>query len=449
MYFRNIFLSKVKQKLSELMLKASLKIRSPYLVAISLAFVLKSLSCKKKYKILAIVKDISSQDIQALNDFGHDIQYVCVSVGVLKWILIAVMGDDYKRLNTRNYEELDSAEESRKRHYSFLRKMVPLFNKLSGIDGVLACNFTYISLRELAKVYHELKVPYFIMYKEGGMLPERKQDWQEHWKECFFAGTSYASMIFTYNDSISWVFTSSGYKGLENDKIITTGSPRLDYYRANGIAKHQGRKKLVLFAFDPIFSCYYFNEIWRSGETSKLAVELRSSSLKLYKLVREFAKKYPEIDVVIKFKYPGDFGPYIKGILDEFGSELNSNIKNLSLVSDYSAKELILTSTAIISFNSTTAIEAILCKKPVLTPDFRECFDGKAWSYFEKFPELLNYVSSLEDIENIMFNDEAHSVLSDDICDNFVKTHGGVGKYELSTNIVEKNLIEVIENNCL
>ena len=440
MFFINDFLMRIKSVIGEILIKLVLKTKvNATCIALGLFLLSRPLSRNKKYKVLAIVKDISFEDIKALNDNGKDIQYICISIGVFKWIYKAILGPQFININVLNYDEHYLKNKDLKKYENLMMRSIKLFNKLSNIDAVITCNFTYVYLREVANIYLKLKIPYLILYREGIVLHERKEQALDFWKKNFFNSQARATKIFTYNKTVSFIL-SNLLEEYDNENITITGSPRFDYYR-NLNKKNNHKKKLTFFAFNPIDSFFYFDELVDNFD-SDLGENIRNETLLVCQHIKDFAKKNKNVDVVIKFK---PFAKHREGFLEDISRFFyQGEFENIKITSKKSTKELILSSSATIAFNSTTIIESLIADVPVMTPDFRKYFPDKKTNFLEAYPEICHYVSSVDAIEELIFGDGIEIRRKKIMSDKFIENYSGTSKETFSTKIVEKNIINTI-----
>lgn len=161
----------------------------------------------------------------------------------------------------------------------------------------------------------------------------------------------------------------------------------------------------------------------------------------------DFALAHPDVDLVIKHKRGGDsrvFGAKtlaeLKGIDDIF-----SQYRNVTVVEDGGAQDLVQRSSAVIAINSTTMIEALLAGKLVLIPDFGDLFEGKSWNLFHNYPILVSTFLSSRELAMAIDGGQPQSVDYEAAREQFLCDYLVTGGHQFSTPLVEKNLMEVIE----
>ena len=178
------------------------------------------------------------------------------------------------------------------------------------------------------------------------------------------------------------------------------GIARTDQYKIDNVRSVVGRD-LVVFAFDPLFSFRYFREIYSRDNQDPILAKLERAMLERYAAIAQFARFNPDILVYLKCKAGS---PVEKSIVPKLtvGERSFVDLPNVVLTNKIPAIDLIKQARAVIALNSTTVPEAILARRPVLTPDFGEFFNDKPWNYFHSFPQLFNPFVKTEEIETIM-----------------------------------------------
>ena len=106
--------------------------------------------------------------------------------------------------------------------------------------------------------------------------------------------------------------------------------------------------------------------------------------------------------------------------------------------------DLIIKSKAIIGFNSTTLLEGVIAKKIVISPWFGDLLLNNNWNYFKDFPELINYMNNVADLEKIIFNFNNITNYNDNKRYEFL--HSFIWKPDGNASVrAEKEIIELIK----
>ena len=168
------------------------------------------------------------------------------------------------------------------------------------------------------------------------------------------------------------VFVENRY--IESDNIFVIGPPRMDSYLkkiAIGIPKTT-KSRLCLFSFGPGAGLLDSSPPhWpRDLDTSpeKYFTEL---SYQTHRIVIDYAKMHPNVEVVIKPKWGGRWLEQINAIMKKNNVNV-AELKNLKIDHEIDAQEIISCSDVVIGFASTTLFEAAVAGKWVIVPNFAE-----------------------------------------------------------------------------
>ena len=195
---------------------------------------------------------------------------------------------------------------------------------------------------------------------------------------------------------------------LPSDKIIVTGMPRFDkiYNYNNSEFNHVGEKNTVL-----LFS--FFIGFFSNKDAGLYPVQggFRKLFDQVHSAVALFAVNNPNINVIIKMKwYEGSAKENVDNAIIKGTGVLPDTIKNLKIIDDTLAQELIKQSSVVIGFNSTTVIESILYNKKVIIPSFAEASEKKNMNdvFYSNQADYFYRANSKDDlidlIENCYYN---------------------------------------------
>ncbi len=391
------FLIKVKTKIivvtTEFFLKLSLFINSPRLTALILAITVRRVNKNGEFTVLCLGRSIFSLDVNALAVFGKNIKYITIQRHLFRIILHHFLTKlEIEQLTEVNYHTHDIGKKGKQKYYSYLKKMFPTLCKFLNIDVIMSGNFGYIEQQEIARLCENekklLQIPFIVLHKEGLAMAgfhQRKLAYNNHQ----FIG----ARIFLYNDKIKDYLIKNNIKGLSLEKIRIIGIPRLDAYIHN--KNFTKEKQIVFFAFYPEFRFNYLIK----DDNQRLVAYQRSEQF--YRYVMNFAKDNPEVKVIIKTKVAKFFLDYVKDIFNKYFKE---PLDNLEITNIGDSAQLIPQSMAVIGFNSTTLIEAVIANKVAISPYFGDIITDKPWDYFTGFEELINYAKDENDLQRYIFN---------------------------------------------
>ena len=134
------------------------------------------------------------------------------------------------------------------------------------------------------------------------------------------------------------------------------------------IKKKKVRKKILFFSFLHTVGILIQEDLTFLKKNNKEG--LVNFFKNCHNLIINYAYDHPEIDLIIKHKFGGEFLKVIEKNWLEF-----KNLplpKNCKLVSEDNAHDLILKSDLVIAFNSSTMFESGLREIPIIIPVFDE-----------------------------------------------------------------------------
>lgn len=380
------FKSKLKEKIIFFLVKISLIFSFPYLGTLALALARKKINEKGEYTILCLGRSIFLDDVKALSHYGRKLKYLSVHLGVFLYIFEYYFTQpEREKLTESNYHVEDYCREAKDKYFSFLKKLLPQLKKILKFDAVLSGNYSYIMQQEIARACRENNIPFLVSFKEGLVVPGSYGGWSEIQKGCEFIGNK----MMVYNENIKKSFLEAKIKGLNENNLIICGIPRLDQYFINN-EKKSFKKQIVFFSYYP--SIKFAGMI---SDQKKFEQALKRSD-DFHKWVMTFALKHPEIKVIIKTKVSEHFVNYVESI---YKKNFTKPINNLKITNSGDTYKLITESDAIITFYSTTVMEALIADKIVITPYFGDLITDKPWDFFPGYEDLVNYVKEEGELE--------------------------------------------------
>jgi len=346
-------------------------------------------SPEAKHHILCIRRSIFVDDLQALAEADSDGEFL---FAVLPKSKLAVIMNAFleespqtESLTEFNYHS-GLHTEALSRYNAFLEKVLMKLQNRWRVDAMLMANFGYKEQQELAKLARKHQLPFLILYKEGLLVPEHLDQLAPK----YIDGKRFVGdKIMFYSEQIrEAVLKSNAFDGVEFETAVT-GIPRMD--RLLG-APLMEKKQMVLFSFYPPDK---FRSFGCSDSIYEKAVEAGDE---FHRQVLRFAEQNPGWKVVIKTKAGDRYLDYVQNVM----SKTQQNLSNIEVTNITSANKLLLESRVVLAFNSTTLLEALLAGRTIVSPDFRELFPEGAWDYFGKYPDLVCYARSAEDIGRIV-----------------------------------------------
>lgn len=400
------FFRRFKLKLAPFLIKSSLMLNSSALTAAVLSWTAGRIRPRRGQRmILVLYRSIFIDDVKAMARFSGKFDYRVIMREHLQLIMKHCFSkEELAGLGETTYHFEKNAVHGKSKYYGYLNAMFPVLKKILHFEAILSGNFGYIEQQELARVAEAHGVPFVVLHKEGMDVFKNVRSLYKNYR---FIGTK----MLLYNEWIRDEFLNLPLSGLTAEKAVLVGIPRLDKYFFQSNVPSASRQ-IALFSFYPPS---YFSHLLEDKERYQEA-EKRSEAFHYW--VMDFAKKNPSINVVIKTKVPAFYLDYVEKIRDKYFS---SDIPNLRITNHTNATALILDSFAVLGFNSTTLIEALVADKIVLCPDFRDLFIGKNWDYFGEHPDLVNYIVAQKDMDTCLKNPEYHKKYTENTKHDFLK----------------------------
>jgi len=172
------------------------------------------------------------------------------------------------------------------------------------------------------------------------------------------------------------------FKYYTKDEVVVTGLPRFDkaYYKKK---VNKDSKTLVFFSF-------FVGSPKEDGLYPKSG-GYQNFFNSVHGIVASYALRNPKITVYIKPKwYNGEARERIDEAINASLPLDMSEIKNLHVTDKISAQDLIEQSSTVISFNSTTLVEASLYERKVIMPKYFEALTShKEYVYYSSYSDIF------------------------------------------------------------
>ncbi len=391
---------KIKENSLNSLIKISLFLNWPYLAAIAFWLASSKINpdCKSQYTVLCMGRSVFIDDLNAMATYSGSIKYIVIWRTYFQMVLrYFIKGPEEKKLTEENYHNSDFCKQGKQNYYLFLNKMFPRLHKFINFKAILCGNFGYQDQQELEKVCAEHKLPYIVLRKEGLVTPGAEKERADNLMVYKFRG---AKILF-YSGGVMEELRKNKFSDMAENQFEVVGMPRLDdYFRLPELQKNL-EKQVIFFSFFPEYKfIWLINDEEKIKQTYKRIVDF-------HKWVMSFAKAHPDFKVIIKTKIADYYIKYVKDILD---ANFKEGIKNLEIINVGEVSDLIKNSTAVITFFSTTCIMAVAAGKMLITPFFGDLVVGKEWDYFDKYPELVHYAKTENNLEEYILNYDKYSV---------------------------------------
>lgn len=413
------------------LIKSSLVLNSPKLTAIVFSRSIRKLNDRGKYKVLCLRRTIFMEDVQALVEYGEDVQYSVLEREYIKIIFRHFLTKSgQEEVTGANYHLSSPKIKGIKKYNEYLNKMLPQLIKLSPFDAFLTANFNYVESHELAKVAEKHMIPFIILHKEAMVVSSAYHNFIKNYKDF----SVYGSKMMFYNKQCMEGFLSLNLPGLTSEKAELVGIPRFDFIFSHIDNSDQTKKQITFFAFLPKRTFRFLTK------DSNVMNRVEQRTKEFFGTVRDYALKHPDTKIIIKTKSAQFFVDYVKGLMDD---DKGFELENLEITNFGNVSNLIKNSMAVIGFNSTTLIEAIVAKKMIISPYYGDIFPNASWTFFENHPQIVRYVKQASDLEDLIsecqnnfeYNKEARASF---LGEYISTTQGGASR------LVEKIIINTI-----
>lgn len=258
--------------------------------------------------------------------------------------------------------------QARAAYRGFLRKFLPRFYDVLGVDAVICAAIHYRQDYDIFSVSRELGVPALVLQREGNLGSKATQ--QQFEARCVAFGRFHGTKLLVHSAIQQDIAIDAGYVAPE--QVVVGGNIRMDRFVRNVRAgAYEGRARfgrVTFFSFGPgTGNIQAFPPHWPDNPENYLLEFCRDTHC----AVARFARNNPSIDVVIKAKWGGGWIANVEALLESRGLR-HTEIPNLSITGDGDAQKMIAQSDVVVAFGSTTLLESALMGRPTVLPYFQE-----------------------------------------------------------------------------
>ena len=261
------------------------------------------------------------------------------------------------------------------------RRLLPKLYESLSINAVLGATPHYRQDHDLGVVSKELGVPYVILMKECLITNFKHHQRIVTYYSKIDRGSF--SHIVVHNNATREAISDSGV--VEPSNISALGCIRMDQYlerlqtvETPKATTNEKRQRVGLFSFIKSVGLYG----WAPTNPKQGDPGFFQLFDHVHQVIGKLARDLPEVDFTIKAKWPGPWSNEITTSL-ELGGIDYSNLSNLEITSEIAAQDLIISSDVVVSFGSTTMLEAAIAGKPVIVPSFSEAVAPEYEGYIQ------------------------------------------------------------------
>lgn len=359
------------------------------LAAFILSLLTKPLSKNRKYRVLTLSKPIFSEDMEAINKVSKDLCFL-VFPRLLLSEFVKKHVDNFEDLNDGSYHKLLDGTLKQRKIYASMQKLFTHLQRFIKFDAIFAGNYVYVSQQEFFKLAEQYDIPVVVLYKEG-LAPKgsmtRRVSAKLYTNKHFFG----AKMLF-YNEYIRNALVGADIPGINSNNTAIVGIPRMDKY-FNALPNARDTSRIVLFAFEPHRKAFRY-----VSDESKEKSFIERGELFQANLVR-FCIQNPQFELVVKIKSSKGVRDFEQMLIKHSISGLSENI---SITTTHAAADLIRESSFAAGFTSTTLLEALLCDRNLICPDFQDILPSEQIDFFSEYPEVVNYIKDYKNLKDLL-----------------------------------------------
>lgn len=261
--------------------------------------------------------------------------------------------------------------EMAERFRDFLVLFWPRFMGRIGASAVIGAHFKYKQDIHWGPAAQRAGYPHFVLYRESLKLAASEQETLI--RVCRRIGKFEGQAVLTWSKTIGDVLVASG--SVSPDQVVVTGNIHLSRFMtqaraARSLAPAGARRTATLFSFTPGVSLNALNA--GSFPANPYLGWVRIFE-RTHSAFARAAQEMPEHRFVIKTKWGRQWYDRVREAIRSRG--IDPDLPNLEITADLDPNELILESSAVVTFASTTLLEAGFCGRQVLVPDFDEALD--------------------------------------------------------------------------
>ncbi len=332
-------------------------------------------SSNDKKKCIVINRSIFQEDMKILEKKIKDVKFVYIHKLFFQAVYECYFNK--KKISHNNFY-LDKNTKKRKLLQKRYNKMLKYF-KSKDFIFFASGNFNYVELFDLFKVSNQNNIKILIVFKEG--FGVKKDNLINFFKK--YSHFDFNIDLITFTNNLIKDCAVSYINFVNNKNSLVIGIPRLEGYIRN--YKTTNLKLL--------YSSYPYDKI---NLASKFNKEDKDDIIKKIELMHlnflKYAKKNNKLKFIIKTKNHIKYINYVNIIKKKYFNKYKFD--NLIITNDnFNGKILDLADT-VVSWGSTTILEALYCNKKVLVPKINEKIDADfnlTYKNEEEKKKLKNY----------------------------------------------------------
>ncbi|MCP4914371.1 MAG: hypothetical protein GY909_14755 [Oligoflexia bacterium] len=289
----------------------------------------------------------------------------------------------------------EEVKKQRNRLYNYLKLYIPLLKKIIGFDLILTCSFYYIQDQEWDRASEDSKVPFAALYKENLKYEVRKEFSVKLYQER--NNKFYGRKLIVFDFLSKEVLAKA--KVCDENKIEVCGMMRFDdiFDLQESLPDPKDFSNVVLFSFrHAIGGTLTVDDSFHGGFSIKNDSGVCNLFHDVHNTYSKVAQNFPKLNYKIKLKWKDIWKDRVEASLD-------SPKSNIEVVIKSDAQEMIRNSRGVIGINSTTLLEALFLKRPVILPFFHEASEKYPHEiYFKDFFDTFYLANSNEEYQKLL-----------------------------------------------
>lgn len=274
-----------------------------------------------------------------------------------------------ERLEFQKAEAGSRVARVRTAHRAWLKRFLPAFARLAGIDAICTCTFWYLRDRDWEVAARDVGLPFIVLHKENmkdevivEAMTRRYAD--RHYR---FQGAK----LCVYNANEQRCIVDGGVAPIDATEIV--GSMRLDplFRRRRENAFPAPEKAVTLFSFRHLIGGLLVPN-HKGGFVLDGSGGFVDYFAHTHAAFAQLALRHPDWTFYIKPKWMQNWAEWIERAIVEGTGQPMSAIPNLIVTEDLGAQTLIERSKVVVGVNSTAVIEARITGRDVVVPFFDE-----------------------------------------------------------------------------
>ena len=411
-------------------------INSPKITAIILFLTCSIIKSKKRNAptMIYIHKGIGIDDIKSMAQYSSEINYIILQSSFIREIFKFFFGSNiYDNINLHIEYHIDKKNfplSVKVKYRNFLSRSFNYLEKFVKYDGFICSNYVYSYLQELAVFAREENKLYVILYKEGLVHKNFLKNYINRYTNQKFIG----DIFLTSNHYIKEAFIESNIQGFNKDNIFPIGIPRLDCYKD----LEKGNKHIALFSFYPDDKFSYLENKSYFNKEFKNMINRIAENFHIYAI--QYANQNPKKKLLIKTKFPEKYITYVHDIIQRNNLLLS---KNIFITNDEDTTTIIRNASAILAYNSTTLLEALLLNKKIIVPSFSNILPSEHnIDYLNDYENVASTISTYKDLVDAIKVDQSYD---QKMIDKILKDYILHSNFQASKN-AENEIIRYIKS---